>query len=354
MKVAIHINASLHHYKDCFNKRFAKLLAERCPQHEFVFILDDKKCRPEALPFNVKLIQSGPAITNRLMAKYWYDVRLPKLLKREETDLLITAGDIFSRNTGIHQVCLLHAAENLKPGFQKFCQRRQKESDDSRLHPVLISDRAIPGFAKIVTSHLRQSSGFSEKLQEILQHSGNNQVAEEAGYFIFLSNGEKDPDLITVMKAFSIFKKWQRSSMKLVIVTDEGRRPIIENLSSYKFREDVILPDLNSEGGLSQWINGAFAGISFGGKGEQDPLWQFLTRGIPSITLFSTIKKLFWEDAVLYSLTDEKEISDRMISLYKDDRLRDELGKRGLTLARQHDTETFCKELESKFYSIIV
>jgi len=354
MKVAIHINASLHLYKDSFNKRFAILLAEKYPEHEFFFIIDEKKSSPKALPLNVRLIQMGPVIKSRLMAKYWYDIRLPKLLKKENIDAIITAGDIFSQNTAISQICLLHAAENLKPGFQKFCRRRQQQSSDVNLCPVMISDRATHAFPDIAMTYLRQGSVFTQSRKEEKTHIINKISAEENGYFIFLSNGAQDPHLITVMKAFSIFKKWQRSSLKLVMITDTGRIPEIENLRNYKYREDVILPEISFESEIGQWIKSAFAAISFGGKAEQDPVLGLLKSEVPVITRYAPITSLFWGDAVLYSHVEEKELSERMMTLYKDDSLRNELKKRALNISQRHDWESFCEDLAKLFSGIIV
>lgn len=65
------------------------------------------------------------------------------------------------------------------------------------------------------------------------------------GTDFFLFNGPLYPPdtLISLLKAFSAFKKWQQSSLKLVLAGPSGKKTaeLKGKLESYKYREDVIL-----------------------------------------------------------------------------------------------------------------
>jgi len=69
-------------------------------------------------------------------------------------------------------------------------------------------------------------------------------------FFLFTGDIDAHHKLIELLKAFSVFKKWQQSNMLLVIAGDSTPWTDFfeEKLSTYKYREDVmLLKDLEEE-----------------------------------------------------------------------------------------------------------
>lgn len=68
-------------------------------------------------------------------------------------------------------------------------------------------------------------------------------------------------DIIPIVKAFSVFKKWQLSTMSLVFVmdTEEARQKVVTTLLGYKYRDAVELVSLASF--KLEWIAAAYLTI---------------------------------------------------------------------------------------------
>lgn len=62
-------------------------------------------------------------------------------------------------------------------------------------------------------------------------------------YFLYTGPLYPPDLLITLLKAFSHFKKWQRSNMKLTLAGPASKKTaqLKEKLATYKYREDVVI-----------------------------------------------------------------------------------------------------------------
>ncbi|MEP7280198.1 MAG: glycosyltransferase [Bacteroidota bacterium] len=62
-------------------------------------------------------------------------------------------------------------------------------------------------------------------------------------FFLFIGNISEPYQLVALLKAFSIFKKWQQSNMQLVIAgyTTDWTEVFEEKLLHYKYRNDVVM-----------------------------------------------------------------------------------------------------------------
>jgi len=62
-------------------------------------------------------------------------------------------------------------------------------------------------------------------------------------FFLFAGNIAAQHQLVELLKAFSIFKKWQQSNMQLVVAgySTDWTETLEEKLRQYKFRADIIL-----------------------------------------------------------------------------------------------------------------
>lgn len=70
-----------------------------------------------------------------------------------------------------------------------------------------------------------------------------NTYTEGREYFLFTGNIYPPDQLILLLKAFSHFKKWQLSNMKLVLAgpTNKKTAKLKEKLATYKYKEDVVI-----------------------------------------------------------------------------------------------------------------
>jgi glycosyltransferase involved in cell wall biosynthesis len=80
-------------------------------------------------------------------------------------------------------------------------------------------------------------------------------------YFVFIGNLDLPHQLIELLKAFSIFKKWQQSNMRLVLAgaTTPYTASIELALTNYKYKEDVVVIKNPSEPEKEQLVSAAYA-----------------------------------------------------------------------------------------------
>ena len=159
------------------------------------------------------------------------------------------------------------------------------------------------------------------------------QYTDGCEYFIFTGTIHPRKNLINLLRAFSVFKKKQSSNMKLVISgrmawkTEEFTRL----LSTFKFRNDVILTGYVSKEELSFLVASAYAMVYpslFEGFGV--PPLEALQCHVPAIVSRSSAMPEVGGDAYLYIDPDSfEDIVQKMMLLYKDETLRNKLVTNG-------------------------
>ncbi len=158
-------------------------------------------------------------------------------------------------------------------------------------------------------------------------------------YFMLPIQSTPHQHIINVLKAFSKFKKWQQSNMQLVVIGKLlADKKIKELLQTYKYRSEVkvieaILTDSDNAAITASAMTMIYLPAS---EGPVMILKEALQSGTPVITVASPAFTEVCADAVLYS--DPLNIEDlaaSMIKLYKDEKLRDQLIKKGREQALQ-------------------
>jgi glycosyltransferase involved in cell wall biosynthesis len=157
--------------------------------------------------------------------------------------------------------------------------------------------------------------------------------ADGREYFLFVGGVHPRKNLMNLLKAFSLFKKWQHSNMKLLIV---GRlawqySDIIEKLKSYKYREDVVMLNYVSDHALMQLTASAYALVYpsfFEGFGL--PILEAMQSGVPVITSNTSSMPEIAGDAALFASPDDPDaIAKQLLLIYKDESAREKLIEAG-------------------------
>ena len=83
-------------------------LAEAHPEHQFYFLFD----RPYDPQFifapNVHGIIAGPPARHPLLWKYWYDLKVPRILRRIKADVFVSPDGFASLRTRVPQCTVVH------------------------------------------------------------------------------------------------------------------------------------------------------------------------------------------------------------------------------------------------------
>jgi len=335
-----------------FTLEIFKRIVARHPQHEFLFLFD--RAYDESIDFgpNVTKKLVGPAAKHALSFRWWYDVKLPLILKKWKADVFVSPDGFCSLTTSTPQVLVVHDLAFLH--YPKFIPK----------HHLFFYKRYTPKFIKKAAAVLTVSEFSKQDITTNYQAAADKikvcfsaakpifkpvdwqtkeaikaQYSDGKEYFIFVGGIHPRKNLLQLLKAFSIFKKWQKSSMKLLVA---GRmawqfNDVIEKLKTYKYRQDVVLLDYLPDADLALITASAYAAVYpsfFEGFGV--PIVEAMQSGVPVITSNCSSMPEVGGTAALYAdPADANAIAQEMMLLYKDENLRSQQITAGLKRAQQ-------------------
>lgn len=228
--------------------------------------------------------------------------------------------------------------------------------------------KAMPRLRRIITDNvwlkneLQQSFALADKqlqviklMSEDVQPEWHNRLLTRerytAGndYFFYSGPIGADGKWQQVLHAFSRFKKWQQSSLWLVLTgaVDPGYSLEFHGLfEAYKYRKEVAwLNDAEAEE-KKHLADAAFATLANGRTfaGRMDMLHAFRA-GISVICEDDALTQQFAGDAVLYADWKTPVLSQHMIDVYKKEELSNQLVEKGKQLAEQYNWQQSLDEL---------
>ncbi|MET0465415.1 MAG: glycosyltransferase family 1 protein [Chitinophagaceae bacterium] len=349
------LSNTLEGYGYYLKEMLSRLVANH-PEHQFIFIFD----RPYSSEFvqspNITPVVAGPPARHPLLWKWWYDVRIPAVLKKYSADVFLSCDGFCSLTTSVPQCLVIHDLAFLHHPLFIY---RSHLFFYKRYTPKFLKKAAtvvtVSQFSKAdIVSHYKKDPASIDIIYNAARASMRPLSWQEkqsvthgftAGknYFIYAGSIHPRKNLVTLLKAFSLFKKRQKSDWKLVIA---GRaawqsKKFMDSLSSYKYRNDLVITGYIDDQQLSQLIGAAYAMVYpslFEGFGM--PVTEAMQAGVPVITSENSAMQEIAGDAALYiNPASFEDIADKMMRLYKDEVLRDRLIQKGLQKAKEYDWE---------------
>ena len=324
-----------------------EMIAVNHPEHEFIFIAEkDFKEQNNSLG-NVKKIVLPQQSNNPLLWKLWYNYKLPSLLKKANTNILISADGVCSLRTKVQQCLLvndlafLHHPEWYSKKYLRFI----KSSTSDFLHTaktiITYSDvlkKEIINRYSIIENSITVIPAASEKKYQPVNQETREEVKEKytEGKEYFLFNGAIHPrsNLVNLLKAFSLFKKRQKSNMQLVIASPDPSADIafVESIQSYKYRAEVKLLNNLDETSLTEITASAYACINTSPlHNEIAGLLNAMECEVPVIAgNLKVAIEVLGDAALLVNPELPENIAEKLMLLYKDENKRNELVKKGL------------------------
>src|SRR5690606_33852568 len=173
--------------------------------------------------------------------------------------------------------------------------------------------------------------------------------ADGCEYFVFAGALHPRKNIVNLLKAFVIFKKRQRSNMKLVIVGRMGWKydEVLEMKEEMPFKDDVKWVGYMNVDELSQVMGGAYALVYaslFEGFGI--PILEALECEVPAIVSnTSSMPEVAGDAALLVDPTSPEDIAAKMEELYKDENLRAQLIERSKEQVKKFDWDKSADKL---------
>ncbi|MBC7537015.1 MAG: glycosyltransferase [Ferruginibacter sp.] len=338
MTIAVHIDLT-DQQKDHtanFNYNCFSVLAAGNPGHHFIFIFDRPFETSIITEKNITPVLMGPQIKNRLLQHYFYNFKIPRVLNKYHADFFIST-DTCSLRTTVLQCLILHDLSFLQKNnlFAKSDTRYLKRYTRffiKKSASVIVLNaelkKTIAGLFPAADEKVSITSvGLNEKffpLENEKADAVRGRLTEGKQYFVFFATATSVANIITMLKSFSLFKKWQKSNMQLLILLSANQNQnTVKDLSNYKYREDVKIIPFEGPETMATSLAAAYAAIHLPCMEitETEGL-HALACNVPLITTNTDFNKSIYKDGALYAAPNEKDISEKMMLLYKDEKLR--------------------------------
>jgi glycosyltransferase involved in cell wall biosynthesis len=304
--------------------------------HDFILIFDGLYDQRFVFSSKVTPVIVAPLSRNPLLWRYWMDIKVPATLRKSRADVFISGGWC-SLATSVPQCLLIPyfrfsdfvAEAKASPllfaerYLQRFLKKTQVITTASEFLKQEIIDQYKIGTDKIHVVYGAAREIFKPVSDEVAQAVKSKLTA---GREFFLCSGPLDPqqNLIALLKAFSIFKKRQKSNMKLLLAGSIGNKydVFIQNLKTYKYRDDLVMLTDLKESELADVGGSAYAFLYVALQSPGISIIEAMQCQVPVIAAKESVYEIA-RDAALYADTNSfEDIADKMMLIYKDDNLR--------------------------------
>lgn len=357
MTIAVNTRFLLKNYLEGYGyfiqETFSRIVRNH-PEHTFVFIFDQPYDESFVFERNVKAVITGPASKQPLLWKYWYDIKIPALLRKYKADVFVSCDGICSLRTKLPQCLIVHDLAFLHyPSFHKKSHLSFYKKYTPKFLEKTAAIATVSSFSK--NDIIGQYKIDPDKIdvvfsaaKDLFKSCGDeeksfikNKYTEGKEYFLYTGAIHPRKNLMNLLKAFSVFKKRQKTNMKLVLA---GRlawkyESFIESLKSYKYRNDVVMTGYVDEVELVK-ITGAAYGLVYPSffEGFGVPVLEAMKCNVPVITSANSAMQEIAKDAALYINPESHiDIADKMMLLYKDENLRNQLIEKGRSTAEEYN-----------------
>lgn len=365
MKIAVNTRFLLKDYLEGYGyfiyETFKRITAAH-PEHEFIFIFDRPYDQRFVFGSNAKAVVTGPPARHPLLWKLWYDIKVPALLRKYKADVFVSCDGFCSLGTKVPQCLMVHDLAFLhypslipkshllyyKRYTPKMLAKAKAITTASAFSKNDIIDQYGVSADKINVVYNAAKEIFVPLTDEEKQATKAKYTGRKE-YFIYAGAIHPRKNLVNLLKAFSLFKKRQQSSMKLVLT---GRLAwkydsFVKNLKTYKYRDDVVMTGYVGEEEIKKLIGSAYAMVYpslFEGFGV--PVLEAMQSDVPVITSLNSSMQEIAKEAALYADPESPaDIAEKMMLLYKDEKLRSQLIEKGRVTGKQYSWEQSAEHL---------
>ncbi len=297
---------------------------------------------------------------------YWYNFKLPALLKKYNVSAFISETGACSMRAVIPQAIVIKDlvmlgnkknpgvfATYIKRFFPRFVQSAATVIVTEEFMVTKLSGRYPPLSNKISSCRYGLPAAYRQVEPE--EHTGLlDEFAGGYEYFLAECTVHTKHGMLTILKAYSLFKKRLKSGIRLVILL-RGTTPgsCIPDFKNYKYRSEVSFVSHRSDDHTALLFAAAYAFLCFPGDTTFYNAGLFAMQAhVPVISSDNPDTRLIFGEAALFSAPDEKGIAANMMLIYKDENLRNEVINKGSQLVSSYTWHNTAERLWQTILSI--
>ncbi|TKG92433.1 glycosyltransferase family 1 protein [Puteibacter caeruleilacunae] len=320
------------------------------PEHEFFFVFDRPYDEKFIFGENVTPIVLSPPTRHPLLWYYWFEWRIPGLLKKLKADVFVSPDGYLSLRSKVKQVAVIHDINfvhrpkdlpwSSRVYYNYFFPRFAHKADELvtvsefSAGDIYQSFKVDPG--KIEVAHNGVNKSFVP-LTEDQVIEVRKKYSTGKPYFVFVGALHPRKNIEGLLRAFDLFKDKSGSDMKLIIVGGKmfGNRRMEQIYKQMRSKEDVIFTGRVPSVELRRIVGGALAMtfIPFF-EGFGIPVIEAMASGVPVICSDTTSLPEAGGDAALFvNPEDAEQVSDEMSNIVRSEDLRKDLINKGLVHA---------------------
>jgi glycosyltransferase involved in cell wall biosynthesis len=326
-------------------------------EHQFYFLFDRPVPKEYSYGSNVVPIHVPFGAHGPFMWRYWFDYRVPTILKQVQADVFLSTDGLLSLATNvpqhlvIHDLCFVHNPQELswrrrwyyQNVFVKFPSKAKRIATVSEYSRQDISKTFNVNERDIDVVYNGISSVFTP-LSEAEKTIIKTKYTNGCDFFVFVGSlVQSRKNLSRLLKAFDKFKNYARSDFKLVIVgnTSLMSREVKDTIGDMDHGADISFTGQVGLQELRNIVGSAFALTYvpyFEGFGL--PILEALSCGVPVITSETTSLPEVGGDAAMYvDPFSIDSIKNAMVFIYESEELRERLLEKGLMQCRKFTWE---------------
>ena len=326
-----------------------KIIAAEHSDHHFIFFTETLLT---ALNGNCTNVIISPRPKNKLLLYYWYNYKLPAFLKKYNATVFISEAGMLNVKIDILQYLFFDSVrfdEDINRFFKKIFRLCLEKAEN-----IITTDDCIKEDLKekykISESKIR-TIYHGLPVQNIKEDVNEQSIKEKHtngnDYFLCPVYTGSTNELIVLLKAFSQLKKWQKTSMKLVLLFHKiSAEDPVPDFKNYKYRQDVILIP-HTEKAENELLQNCFALVWFGAFHQRDIAFASLKNDIPVIVEDNKTNKSLFGEGVLFTMLTVHDLAEKMQVLYKDESIRNKTIERGKFLLQKYNSTVATTALQS-------
>ena len=349
MKIAVNTRLLLKNKLEgigWFTYESFKRIVNTHPEHEFYFIFDRKYDDEFIFGNNVTPIVVGPPARHPVLHFIWYEISIPRILKKINPDIFISPDAFISLRSKfpdlivIHDLNFEHFPEHMPklwrgyykyftPRYAKKATRIATVSNFSK-NDIIKQYKVNPDKVDVVYN------GSGDKFKPISKKEKldtKKKFTDNSDFFAFVGALNPRKNLSNIFKAFDKFKSNHKTNIKFVVVGEKmyWSDDIKSAYETMEYKHDVIFTGRLEPDILSKIIGSSLALVytSFF-EGFGIPIIEAFNAEVPVITSNVTaMPEIAGDAAILVDPKDITQIANAMYNISHDENFAKALIEKG-------------------------